>query len=156
MDHDLLSVAKESLVLNLDLDGFFGLTFLFCCSANKEALFQLTEAVVSARQQVVRRPRALNSADLKDQFIREAVAPAEPPLASGGVPWLDMDAQLGNAAWDAQRLEFLYRVNERRAALSRSWSGCHLIFAFPPEWTKQVAQAAPDLWTIRSTSVYAA
>ena len=149
-----LEAAWQTLRASLEWANEFALVFVFCNdSAIKQALFRRADDLMRAQVKPFERPQPLHAADLVQTLLAIAVRPASMHI-DGAMPlWLDLDGRPGDAEWDSARLEFLHRLNERRASLVREHLGA-VVLALPQDWTKQAAEAAPDLWTIRQPSVY--
>jgi tetratricopeptide (TPR) repeat protein len=149
-----LEVAWQTLRASLEWAHEFALVFVFCNdSAIKQALFRRADDLMRAQVKPFERPPIQHAADFVETLLTIAVRPASVHV-DGAMPlWLDLDGRPGDGEWDAARLEFLHRLNERRASLVREHLGA-VVLALPQDWTKQAAEAAPDLWTIRQPSVY--
>ena len=150
-----LEAAWQTLRVSLEGANEFGLVFVFCDDAAlKEALFRRADDLMRTQVKPFQRPsRLVHTDDLKKYLLAAAINPSQ-ALDKMGLPlWLDADGRAGDADWDTARLEFLYRLNERRAKLVQQRKR-PVILALPLDWTKRAAEAAPDLWTIRQPSIY--
>jgi hypothetical protein len=132
----------------------FGLIFVFCSDVHaKQALFQRANELMRARARPFQRPEAKEATALISRLLPSAINPASAQIEIGMPLWLDLDSHPGDPTWDQARRDFLYRLNERRAAMGREHS-LTVVLVFPLDWTKQAAEAAPDLWTIRQPSIF--
>ncbi|MBK7003530.1 MAG: tetratricopeptide repeat protein [Rhodoferax sp.] len=149
-----LESAWQTLRSSLEWAQEFGLVFVFCSDARaKQALFQRANDLMQAQVRPFQRPEIRQATDLPKKLLPLAINPASVHAATGMPLWLDLDGHPGSADWDQARREFLHRLNERRATLAREHTHT-VVLALPLDWTKQAAEAAPDLWTIRQPSVY--
>ncbi len=149
-----LEAAWQTLRSSLEWAREFGLVFVFCSDAlAKQALFQRANDLMQAQVRPFQRPEAHQSEALLKRLLPLAINPSSVHVDMGMPLWLDLDGHPGHSAWDQARREFLYRLNERRATLAREHSRT-VVLVLPLDWTKQAAEAAPDLWTIRQPSVY--
>ncbi len=149
-----LESAWQTLRSSLEWAQEFGLVFVFCSDARaKQALFQRANDLMQAQVLPFQRPEIRQAADLPKKLLPLAINPASVHAATGTPLWLDLDGHPDSADWDQARREFLHRLNERRATLAREHTRT-VVLALPLDWTKQAAEAAPDLWTIRQPSVY--
>ncbi len=150
-----LEIAWQSLGTSLAWGDGFELILVFGSDEGaKQALWLRAHDELQAQGRApFERPVVRQASDLTDQLLRLAVNPVGTQLLPDTPLWLDLDAYPGDATWDQARRDFLYRLNERRAALAREHR-CVVVLALPPDWTKPVAEAAPDLWTIRQPSIY--
>lgn len=149
-----LESAWQTIRANLEWTPGFGLIFVFCSDARaKEALFRRADDLMRTRVRPFERLPARQADDLKNYLLPAAVNPAAAQVKMGMPLWLDLDGHPADPQWDSARDEFLYRLNERRAGLTRENTRA-VVLALPLDWIKRAAEAAPDLWTIRQPSVY--
>ncbi|MDZ4237075.1 MAG: hypothetical protein U1A81_02875 [Hydrogenophaga sp.] len=151
-----LESAWQTLRSSLEWGQSFGLVFVFSGDARaKQALFQRADDVMLSQVRPFQRPAVPQANALLTDLLPLAVNPANAHTQTRMPLWLDLDGHPGNPSWDEARLNFLHRLNERRATLVREHPRT-VVLALPLDWTKQAAEAAPDLWTIRQPSVYLA
>ena len=149
-----LETAWQTLRANLEWTPGFGLIFVFCSDARaKEALFRRADDLMHTQVRPFERLPARQADDLKNYLLPAAVNPSAAQVKMGMPLWLDLDGHPADPQWDSARDEFLYRLNERRAGLTRENTRA-VVLALPLDWIKRAAEAAPDLWTIRQPSVY--
>jgi len=149
-----LESAWQTLRSSLEWAQEFGLVFVFCSDVHaKESLFRRANDLMHAQVRPFQRPEAKNITSLSKRLLPLAINPASAHVEMGMPLWLDLDSYPGDPTWDKARQEFLHRLNERRASMARVHSRT-VVLVLPLEWTKQAAEAAPDLWTIRQPSVY--
>lgn len=146
--------AWQTLRSSLEWTGTFCLVFMFCASAQqKEALFRRADDLMRAQVRPFLRPVVRQATDLLGSLLPTALDAAGAHNATGMPLWLDLDAWPRDTDWNQGRTEFLLRLNERRAALTRDQRRT-VVLALPVDWTKRAAEAAPDLWTIRQPGVF--
>jgi hypothetical protein len=149
-----LESAWQTLRANLEWAGQFSLIFVFCSDSRaKEALFRRADDLMRTQVRPFERIPVREATDFKIRLLPAAVNPAVSSVKIGMPLWLDLDGHPTDPNWDSARTEFLYRLNERRASMVREHTRA-VVLALPLDWTKQAAEAAPDLWTIRQPSVY--
>ena len=149
-----LETAWQTLRANLEWSLGFGLIFVFCSDVRaKEALFRRADDLMRTQVRPFQRLPVRQASDLKNHLLPAAVSPSAAQVKMGMPLWLDLDGHPADPQWDSARDEFLYRLNERRASLTREHTRA-VVLALPLDWTKRAAEAAPDLWTIRQPSVY--
>lgn len=149
-----LDAAWQTLRAVLEWDEQFSLTFVFNGNSRLKAkLFARASDFLAARAKGLQRPAIADPLDFVEVLLPSILDPNS-ALSRHRFPlWLDLDAFPGSDPWDAGRRQLLARLNERRAALTKSFSR-PMILVFSDQWPKQVAEAAPDLWTIRQPSVF--
>ena len=149
-----LESAWQTLRSSLEWAQEFGLVFVFCSDIHaKQALFKRANDLMHAQVRPFQRPEAKQATALLKRLLPLAINPSSAHVDMGMPLWLDLDGHPNDATWDQARREFLHRLNERRATLAREHTRT-VVLALPLSWTKQAAEAAPDLWTIRQPSVY--
>jgi hypothetical protein len=127
---------------------------VFCSDARaKQTLFQRANDLMQMQVRPFQRPEVRQADDLTTTLLTAAINPASVHVEIGAPLWLDLDGYPNDAIWNQARQDFLLRLNERRANLTREHTRT-VVLALPLDWTKQAAEAAPDLWTIRQPSVY--
>lgn len=146
--------AWKTLCSSLELAEHFSVVFVFCSDVRaKEELFESANSLMTGQLRPFHRPAVQQADALKEVLLRMAVNPLGQHVEPVTPLWLELDGHPDDGSWDLARLEFLGRLNERRAALETEHSST-VVLVFPLDWAKQVAEAAPDLWTIRQPSVY--
>jgi len=146
--------AWQTLRSTLEWAQEFGLVFVFCSDVPaKQALFKRANDLMQAQVRPFQRPEIREAASIVKGLLPLAINPASAHVETGMPLWLDLDGHPGDATWNDARREFLHRLNERRATLAREHTRT-VVLVLPLEWTKQTAEAAPDLWTIRQPSIY--
>jgi hypothetical protein len=149
-----LESAWQTLRGNLEWAQEFGLVFVFCSDSFAiEALFKRANDLMLAQVRPFQRSEAKQATSLVQDLLPLASNPAQTDVEMGMPLWLGLGGHPGDPAWDQARQEFLQRLNERRATMAREHSRT-VVLVLPLDWTKQAAEAAPDLWTIRQPSVY--
>ncbi len=149
-----LESAWQTLRSSLEWSQGFSLIFVFCSdAASKKALFGRASDLMQAQVRPFQQPQCKSADAVLKRLLPLAVNPSQAHVAMGLPLWLDIDSSPGDPAWDQARQEFLYRLNERRAAIMREHPR-PVVLALPLNWTKRAAEAAPDLWTIRQPTVY--
>ena len=115
-----LDAAWQALRASLEWAREFSLIFVFVEDATaKEALFRRADDLMRAQVRPFQRPQVRHAIHLEKVLLPLATG-GDSALVRMGMPlWLDLDAHAGVEAWDAARIAFLHRLNERRASLVR-------------------------------------
>ena len=146
--------AWQTLRASLEWAHEFGLIFIFGSGGpSKEALFTRADDLMRSQARPFQRLQAQSADDLLHKLLPILAEPASLHVAANIPLWLNLDAHPNDAQWNTARTQFLSRLNERRARLVRENSRS-VVLVLPQGWTKQAAQAAPDLWTIRQPGLY--
>ena len=147
--------AWKTLRVNLEWSTGFKLVYVFCSDSHiKQALFERADDLMRVH---VRPFWRIGSGDdpaqLAAHLLPQLLEARGNPLPELAPVWVDLDTHPTDPSWNEARSLFLQRLNERRSqwvAHQRS----PVVMAFAQSATKSVAQAAPDLWTIRAPTVY--
>jgi hypothetical protein len=149
----VLEQAWRTLRPTLELGYELALVFVF--SENrllKEALYRRADDLLRSSARVLQRPILSHASDSVQDAL-SAVFDAGAARNHHAMPlWVDFDGDPSDPLWESARIEFLLRLNERRSSLMREQKRV-ILLCFPAAMTKQVAEAAPDLWTIRQPSI---
>jgi len=142
-----------SLRLLADMEDVFRLVYLFGGdSSQKDILYMDFAMGIDIKRCTIpdQTAKAVTGANF-DSYLTLALSPPSIGVAKKSL-WLELDTESSNPDWNSARINFLFRLNERRAVLER-FHQCVLL-VFPQNWTKIAAEAAPNLWTIRQPSLY--
>ncbi|MBS1190790.1 MAG: hypothetical protein H6R10_2582, partial [Rhodocyclaceae bacterium] len=151
-----LEAAWQSLRPPLEWGDSFSLVFVFNGNdRQKEALYERAVDLMRAQAKTVQRPKPRYADDLARHLLGTLLEPSPAMLRSGMPLWLDLDSHPEDEKWNEARRAFLLRLNERRSMLAREHTR-PVVLVLPADWTKQAAEAAPDLWTIRQPSIFLA
>ena len=146
--------AWQTLRGTLEWAQEFGLVFFFCSDRFAiEDLFKRANDLMLTQVRPFQRFEAKQADSLVPELLPLAINPTQTDVEMGMPLWLGLGGHTGDPAWDHARREFLQRLNERRATMAREHHRT-VVLVLPLDWTKQAAEAAPDLWTIRQPSVY--
>jgi tetratricopeptide (TPR) repeat protein len=148
-----LESAWRSLRPTLEAAGEFSLVFAFVEGGpDKEALYRRADDLLRANARVMERPNLGRSEDAARLAI-QAIFIGDHAKSSHANPlWIDLDGNPHDPLWNAARIDFLIRLNEKRSTLMREHKRL-ILLCLPLTMTKLGAETAPDLWTIRQPSV---
>ena len=130
----------------------FAIVFVF---SNKSAVNEIFRSRLSAiyRARItgleLRRPKS--AADLGEATLSWLLQPGYLEQAIKAPLWLDISGK-NSAEWQAARINFLARLNERREVLKRSRIR-PVVIVLPIASVGALRDMAPDLWAIRHMSL---